>query len=155
ILKPLAVESQIASRRRLQPEHELGRGRLAASGLADDPEGRARLDGEGDPVDRAHDLRGAPEHAPLYREVLDEIARGDDGLGSHQEPLVSQQRLRCPSVMTSGTSPSRQRSMAFGQRGWKEQPPGKAARSGGWPSMATSRADGSPSLGMEARRACV
>ena len=59
-----ALELQGAARRRLETEHELGRGGLAATGLAHQPERLARRDGEGDAVHRADHLLGLVEQSP-------------------------------------------------------------------------------------------
>ena len=58
-----ALEEDGAAGRLLQPEHELGRGGLAAARLAHHPQRLAALDGEGDVVDRAHHAAIAAEEA--------------------------------------------------------------------------------------------
>src|SRR5262249_6613030 len=99
------------------------------------------------------------QEAPPHREVLGEVAGLQErrGLGHRTGTgTLSQQRAvwRGPSTVSGGLS-SRQRSTAFGQRGWKAQPVGGAARSGGWPSMAVSRSRLSLIRGIESSSARV
>ena len=66
----------------------------------------------------------------------------------------SQQRVTWPASTTvSGGASTRQRSITDAQRGAKAQPAGSRARSGGWPSMAVSRAARAPRRGMDSSSA--
>src|SRR5439155_840799 len=80
-LEVLPLEAHEASRRLLEEQHELRRGRLAAAGLAHEAERPARLDGERDVVDRPHDGRRPREEPAAHGEVLGEVLRLEDGSG--------------------------------------------------------------------------
>src|SRR5437667_233175 len=102
-----ALETDAAGRRRLEGEDQLGRGRLAAAGLADKAERRARGNVERDGVDRAHDARGPAERAAAHDEVLGEIFDGEQRAvrltPEHGASSASRARARS----RSRTAPSR------------------------------------------------
>ncbi len=124
-----AIELDRAVGRRLEAEHELGRGGLAAAGLADDAERLAGHDLERHAVDRAHDRAAPIEHAATDREVLAQIARLQER-GGHG--TCSQHRAACAAdTVTEGGACSLHRSSICGHRGWKAQPAGGADGSGG------------------------
>ena len=125
-----------------QPEHELGRGGLAAARFAHHAQRLAAFDGKGDVVDRAHHAAIGAEDAAPRREMLAET--GGLQNGGHATLLLfisafasasgtaSQQRaVRPSSTATSGGASARQRANAMGQRGAKAQPGGSEERSGG------------------------
>jgi hypothetical protein len=69
----------------VEQAHDRAAGRrLAAAGLADEPEGLPGLDREADPVDGLHRADLALEQPAADREVLDEVRRprGSPGAGS-------------------------------------------------------------------------
>jgi hypothetical protein len=154
-LQVAAVEADDAAGRLFEAEHELGRGRLAAARLADDPERPARLDRERNAVDRSYDPALPAKDAAARLEMLAERRRLEQR--HHAAPLatrlsavtatprmptgsVSQQRVVRPSSgKNSGGGAARHSATARTQRGAKAQPGGIAARSGGWPSIAVSR----------------
>ncbi len=91
-------------RRRLQQAHDRpAERRLATSGLADEAEGLARLDGEADVVDGPHPGNlTVEEDARLDREVLDDVA-----------DLEQRAHLSCPPVSVTagaGSEPTWSRS---------------------------------------------
>ena len=70
----LAVEAHRASGRLDQAQQHAARGRLAASGLADQRQGLAGLDGERHAVDGAHRSQALAQHQPASdREILDQV----------------------------------------------------------------------------------
>ena len=69
-----SVEENLAGRRLLELEKELGRGRLSAATLPDDPERSPGLDREGDAVDGAHRAATATEEPATNREELGQTA---------------------------------------------------------------------------------
>src|SRR5262249_27309842 len=75
-----------------QPEHQPAQGRLAAAGLADQPQGLAFGDGEADAVDGAHRGDLAREDAFADREVLDQVLDREDRLSPRHR--LSFPRLR-------------------------------------------------------------
>ncbi len=68
----LAVDADLAGGRVDQLEDRLAGGRLAAAALADEPQGLALGDVEGDAVDRMDLPDGALQQPLLDREVLDQ-----------------------------------------------------------------------------------
>ena len=69
----LPVEDDAAAVRLDEVHEEARRRRLAASGFADDAEGLAALNDEGDVVDGLHDGARAADEATLQREMLGEV----------------------------------------------------------------------------------
>ena len=84
-------EPHRAAGRLLEPQDELRGRRLAATGLADDPEGLSALDRKRDAVDRAHDTAGAAKTAAFCREMLGQPGRFDDRhyTASRRRPAVA------------------------------------------------------------------
>src|SRR5262249_60166599 len=123
-------------------------------------QGAGGLDGERAVVHRPHHASGLAENTATHGEVVGETAGLEEWRHPRAAPTVAgaatQQRARCcgPSWLSGGAS-ARQRSITYGQRGWKAQPGGKAAGSGGWPSMAVRRSVTSPNFGMDSMRARV
>src|SRR6266478_2985508 len=152
-VEPLQIaplEANGAAGRHFEPEHELCRRRLAAAGFADDPEGSSALDRERDPVDRAHDAALAAEDPAPGAEMLAEARRFENrhqaaplrtktSLAVECEAASQHRAVRFFSAVNSGGVSTRQRSNALAHRGAKAQPRGRAAKSGGWPSIAVSR----------------
>src|SRR5258707_11580275 len=77
-----AGDAQRAAARLLDQRDQAGEGRLAATGLADDAERLAGLQGEGDAVDRA---QGRPSGEEAAADVV--AARQVDGLGDRDRRL--------------------------------------------------------------------
>ena len=123
-------------RRRLEPDHQAGQCRLAATGFADDTEGLAAPDRQVDAVDGLDrtDLAADDDAAP-QRVVLDQALDLEDGLA---ETVLAQrsapqlaglppaytswakwQALMCPAATSTsaGGGSLRQMSCARGQRG--------------------------------------
>ena len=163
-----ALEQDGAAGGRLQPEHEFRRRGLAAARFAHHAQRLAALDGEGDAVDRAHDAALAAEDAATRREMLAEARRPGGRRSCHAAPHASRpwrsassggqpaaRRAASRSTANSGGASARQRSNASGQRGAKEQPGGREARSGGWPSMAVRWSRLSVMRGIEPSSALV
>src|SRR6266481_4654574 len=152
-VEPLQVasfEANGAAGRLFEPEHELRRRRLAAAGFADDPEGLAALDRERDPVDRANHAALAAEDPAPGMEMLAETRRFENrhqatppctrmSSGTAGEAASQHRAVRPLLGLNSGGVSWRQRSNALAHRGAKAQPRGRAAKSGGWPSIAVSR----------------
>ncbi len=76
----LAVERRRSRGRRDQADERPAEGRLAAAGLADEPEDLAALDLEADVVDGLHVADLAAEDAAVDRVVLDEVLDVDERL---------------------------------------------------------------------------
>src|SRR5262249_18732415 len=132
-----SLEANDAARGLLEVEHELGGRRLPAARFTHEPERAPRGNFEGDAVHRAHHAQAAREQSALDGEALAELLRlAERHARAHLDPpaarailpttvargahcgLRSQQRAtsRSPTANAGGSS-SRQRSMAFGQRG--------------------------------------
>src|SRR5919108_3483578 len=125
----------------------LGSGYGAA--LADEAEGLALLDGEGDSVDGNRILGGAKRHAlddglPGF-EPLDQVLHLDErGAVRVHRPISvwNGQAVRWPRSTSSSSIETSRRdassASANSQRGANGQPGGRVARSGGWPRIGTS-----------------
>jgi hypothetical protein len=85
----LAAEGQAPGVGLDQAQQEPRQRRLAAAGLADDPERLGRIDVERHAVDRAHPGVGALQHAAAQREVLAQPARLEQ-----RRPAVVRAQLR-------------------------------------------------------------
>src|SRR5690606_8080391 len=68
-----AVENDVAARRMVQPQDGAAEGRLAAAGLAHEPESFPFADGEGHIVYRAHMADDAADQSLLDREIFFQI----------------------------------------------------------------------------------
>ena len=71
----IAVEHHVAGVGLDQPHQQPRGGGLAAAGFADDAEGLALADGEGDVVHRLHGRDLAVQQAAAHREVLAQVVR--------------------------------------------------------------------------------
>ena len=127
--------------------------------IADEPKRLAGFHRERDAVHCSHEPGVPEEEAGLHGEVLGEVLDLEHGdVVAHCTPSRAQSQQRAVwsgATVNVGGSSARQRSIAFEHRGWKAQPVGSAAGSGGWPSIAVSRSCAFPSLGIDSRRACV
>src|SRR5579871_4685686 len=137
-LHRLAVEMNLASLGSEETQDGPGKGALAGAALADDAQVLARRKLEGNLVDGLD----APAPAP-HPLVMGPGGRLADAESVHLEQrrhchMSSQRRqavARQAETSTSCTSPKRQRSMTWGQRGWKRQP-----------GMTSPAASGSPAI---------
>src|SRR5262249_39256413 len=153
-------EEDLPRRRLLEAQHKLGGGGLAATALSHHAQGAAGLDGERDVVHRPHHASGLAEKTTTHGEVFGETAGLQEWRHPRAAPTVAgaatQQRARCcgPSWLSGGAS-ARQRSITYGQRGWKAQPGGKAAGSGGWALVGVGGPVAAANFGMGSVRARV
>src|SRR5213076_2801740 len=155
-----------------QPEDRPPHGGLAAPRFAHEPQRLAGRDRKRHIVHCTnHGARPAkPEQPALAREVLDEPLhiheRGRHECGVRRRGSVrSQQRTVWvpgsppPPASSRGGASARQRSQAYGQRGWNRHPSGHAVAAGTCPGMLCrrpcSRAGGASSRGTEARSPSV
>ena len=176
-----AVETDRAGGRLLEPEDGAADGGLAAAGFADQAERLARRDRERHVVDRLHrrDLRGeeagaAERHREVFAQCVDlqqrlgEFSRGRNGGRLRARPgRIPACRPRSPRrgcrprrgrgrSRATGRSAAHRRPARYGQRGAKRQPSGGERRSGGRPSMVSSRTPrGRSSRGTERIRPMV
>jgi hypothetical protein len=106
----LPVEADRPRRRIEQAQHETRRRRLAAAGLADDPERLAAAHGQRDVLDRVHDGLAAREHALPHREVLRQVVELDEVFRSGAGRAGACARLRrayaCVVVAAHAASPT-------------------------------------------------
>ena len=116
----------------MEPQHRAPQGGLAAAGLAHHAQGLPRLDLEADSV---HGVKlGVLAGAEVFRQVLhlnEGLAHGRTSSFSSYKKHFS----RRPSTSRLPGRSRRQRSVAWGQRGEKEQPSGRFVGSGIMPSM--------------------
>src|SRR5437763_16513435 len=155
-----AVEDDLAGRWRVQADEQLRDGALAAAALADERRDRAGPEREADVVDRVHTR--AVEQCIAIAEMLRQAAHFEL---SRAHPFCSTrwQATRCPAPIVRSTGRSvvwRAYSASSsvrqcGQRGWKRQPDGGAARSGGAPGMPVIRTSGPVSGGNDCIRPIV
>jgi hypothetical protein len=118
----LVLEEDLARRRLLEPEHELGRGRLTAAALPHHAERAPGLDGEGNVVHRPHHAPAPADETAANCEVLGEAAGFEEGRHPLRAPAragaATQQRVRCCAATSlSGGASARHRSTTNGQRG--------------------------------------
>src|SRR5581483_2260535 len=163
----LALELDLALGHVVQPHDHASEGRLAAPGLAHEPDGLARVDVQVHTVDGVDVADVLLEDDPAgNREVLLDAAKPDQRLAgriclrcrafahldAHRRAMTSSWKMRslsasdrwqadawCPSIGISLGTSTLQRSNAYGQRGWNAQPGGTRISDGGNPLMGCRR----------------
>jgi hypothetical protein len=163
LLQVAPLEPHLPTRRLLEPQHELRRRRLATAGLADDAQRATRLDGERNPVDRAHHTWPAPNNPRLVEKCLVSPSASMIGISPFaRQPVAcrhpAQPATRQLPIAHSGRParpPSRQRSKTCGQRSAKAQPRVNLARSAAGLAIAVRRWLRSRMRGIELSRAFV
>src|SRR5207244_7700795 len=149
-----AVIEDLAGGRLFEPQDAAPHRRLAAAALADQPQGLAAADRQIDAVDRLDVADMAARDHPLgHREVHPQPAQfqerpGIGGRHGHAAPAVTasswlrKQAESWPGAPAGakGGGDSAQTAIAKRQRGRNEQPRSSRVRSGGWPSIGSSRA---------------
>src|SRR5262249_54385332 len=98
----LAADGDRAGARRLQADHQVEEGRLAAAGLADDRHDLARRDGEVEPLDRHHRLAGNGLAIDLAQ--LLNLDRRRAAHTRHRSTRASMRSTRASSTNRSATS---------------------------------------------------
>ena len=146
-----SLEEDLTAGRPLELQDASAGRRLAAPGLADEPEGLAAADLEAHAVDGTDEAASAPEQSAADLEVFhqirdlqerDAVAHVRAAVRARSRFSASQHALTWPPVFTSrnGGTSTWHRSTAKPHRGVNEHPLGSRVRSGGWPSMGSSRA---------------
>src|SRR5207253_7008889 len=167
----LAVDADFAGGRLDQLQDRLAGGRFAATALADQPQGLALGDVEGDAVDRVDLADGLLQHPLLDREMLDQVAHrqqrrpanGPCFHGTHARATWSEwkQAAKWPVSFSSKAGISRrQMSVAKVQRAANGQPGISSLSDGTVPAISARRGRRScarlaPSFGTEASRPLV
>src|SRR4051812_41072781 len=162
------VEDDPAAGRIEQPHDAAREGRLAATGLADDPERLALVERERDAVDRPYRGNLLLEHDPLRDgEVLLDVLDDEQlAAGAHAAPTVSRSlaasrffvsssrwhasrwSIASGAGRKSGTT-VRHTLITCGQRGLNRQPFGGLSSDGGDPGICVRRSTSTPMRGNE------
>src|SRR5581483_7812510 len=154
------VEEDAALARLVELDEQPRDRALAAAALAGERRDASRLEREADVVDR---VDAAPVERPADREALREAAHLEDRAAHSPCSSTRWPATSCPGDDSRSTGRSavwRAWSAAFsgrqcGQRGWKRQPAGGEARSGGAPPIPVRRARGPRSGGNDSIRPTV